>query len=120
MTPLRILVVGLALVAGLLYVLNPGPDEFRLFLTDELAAQAEQRARDAGEDVGGAVGGRLAGAIARRLGRETGALASEAFDREDYHLASVYRVDVNGRRPGGEWAFLGVAGQFFPLETPEL
>ena len=123
MTPFRILVVGLILVAGLLYVLNPGPERFRVFLTDELAAQAEARARDAGEDVGGRLGGAFAGAIARRLGKDVGGLASEAFDREDYHLASVYRVyrvDLNGRRPGGEWAFLGIANQFFPLETPEL
>ena len=120
MTPFRILILGLILVAGLLYVLNPGPEKFRLFLTDELAAQAEQRARDAGEDVGGQLSGKLAGAIARRIGREAGDLASNAFDREDYYLASVYRVDVNGRRPGGEWAFLGIANQFFPLESPEL
>ena len=58
--------------------------------------------------------------IARRLGQEAGDLTSAAFDREDYYLASVYAVDINGRRPGGEWAFLGIAGQFFPLDTPEL
>ncbi|MDT0630157.1 DUF4359 domain-containing protein [Rubrivirga sp. S365] len=120
MTPFRVLLVGLLLIAGLLYVLNPGPEAFRRFLTEELAAQAEQRARDAGEEVGGSSGGRVAGVIARRLGREAGALASEAFEREDYYVASVYRVDINGRRPGGEWAFLGIANQFFPIEAPEL
>lgn len=120
MTPFRILFVGLLLVAGLLYVLNPGPEQFRVFLTEELTMQAEQRARDAGEEVAGRFGGKVAGVIARRLGREAGDLASEAFTRDDYYVASVYRVDLNGRRPGGEWRFLGVAGQFFPLEEPEI
>lgn len=120
MTPSRILLVGLVLVAGLLFALNPGPDEFRVFLTEELAQQAEQRARDAGEDVAGRFGGAVAGVLARRLGQEAGDLTSAAFERDDYYVASVYHVDVNGRRPGGEWSFLGVAGQFFPMETPEL
>ena len=120
MTPFRILLVGLVLIAGLLFALNPGPDAFREFLTEELAVQAEREARAAGEEVAGRFGGRVAGVLARRLGRDAGDLASNAFDREDYYVASVYRVDVNGRRPGGEWAFLGIANQFFPLESPEL
>ena len=56
MTPFRILLVGLVLVAGLLYLLNPGPEAFRTFLTEELAQRAEQRARDAGEEVAGRFG----------------------------------------------------------------
>ena len=120
MTPSRILLVGLVLVAGLLFLLNPGPEAFRVFLTEELAQQAEQRARDAGEEVAGRFGGKVAGVLARRLGQEAGDLTSEAFERKDYYLASVYYVDVNGRRPGGEWSFLGIAGQFFPIDEIEL
>ena len=32
MTPGRILFLGLLIVAGVLYVLNPGPEKFREFL----------------------------------------------------------------------------------------
>ena len=119
MTPGRILLLGLLLVAGVLYVLNPGPEKFREFLTVELAEQAEARAREAGEGVAGGAGGAAAGFIAERLGRRAGDLASDAFEREDYHVASVYTADLNGRSPGGAWKFLGIAGWFFPIERPE-
>lgn len=119
MTPGRILFLGLLIVAGVLYVLNPGPEKFREFLTVELAAQAEARARAAGEEVGGSVGGAAAGFLAERLGRRAGSIASDAFEREDYYVASVYTADLNGRRPGGAWKFLGIAGWFFPIERPE-
>jgi hypothetical protein len=118
MTPFRVLVLGLLVIAGVLYVLNPGPEKFREFLQEELAAQAEERARRVGEGVGGDAGGDVAGFIAGRLGRQAGDLASDAFQREDYHLASIYTADLNGRRPGGAWKFLGIAGWFVPLEQP--
>lgn len=120
MTPFRIFLVGLILVGGLLYALNPGPEKFREFLQEELAAQAEQRAREAGEATAGELGGDVAGFLAARLGRRAGDLASDAFERDDYYVASVYTADLNGRRPGGAWKFLGIAGWFVPLEQPEL
>ena len=119
MTPLRILLLGLILVAGVLYLLNPGPETFKEFLEVEVASQAEARAREAGEQVGGEVGGAAAGFLADRLGRKAGSIASDAFEREDYKVASVYTADLNGRQPGGAWKFLGIAGWFVPLERPE-
>lgn len=120
MTPSRILLFGLLLVAGVLYLLNPGPDKFKEFLETEVAAQAEARARAAGESVGGTMGGATAGFLADRLGRRAGNIASDAFGREDYKVASVYTADLNGRSPGGAWKFLGIAGWFVPLERPEI
>ena len=120
MTPSRILLLGLVLVLGILYVLNPGPETFKEFLQVELAAQAEARAREAGESVGGELGGAAAGFLADRLGRTAGSIASDAFEREDYKVASVYTADLNGRQPGGAWRFLGIAGWFVPLERPEV
>ncbi len=120
MTPSRVLLLGLILLAGILYVLNPGPDKFKEFLREELAEQAAERAREAGEVAGGELGGNVAGFIADRLGRRAGDLASDAFGREDYYVASVYTADLNGRRPGGAWKFLGIAGWFVPLEQPEV
>lgn len=108
MTPGRILFFGLALALGALYLLNPGPDTFEEFLSTEMA----ERAR--GESGGGA-----GGFLADRIGRSAGAAASDLFDREDYKVASVYTADFNGRRPGGEWTFLGIAGWFIPLERPD-
>ena len=119
MTPFRVLFVGLLVVAGLLYVLNPGPEKFEEFLQVELAEQAAERARAAGEDVGGELGGAVTGFLADRLGRKAGSIASQAFEREDYKVASIYTADINGRRPGGAWRFLGIAGWFVPLERPE-
>lgn len=119
MTPFRVLLLGLLAVAVLLYVLNPGPDAFREYLRVELAAQAEARAREAGERVAGTLGGDVSGFLAERLGRQAGDVASEAFTRDNYYVASVYRVDLNGRRPGGEWAFLGIANWFTPIDVPE-
>ena len=120
MTPSRILLLGLLLVAGILYLLNPGPEKFKEFLETEVAAQAEARARAAGESVAGQMGGATAGFLADRLGRKAGSIASDAFGREDYKVASVYTADLNGRRPGGAWKFLGIAGWFVPLERPEV
>ncbi len=119
MTPFRVLLVGLIVVSGLLFVLNPGPDKFKEFLQDELARQADTRARAAGEEVAGEMGGAVTGFLADRLGRKAGSIASEAFEREDYKLASIYTADLNGRQPGGAWKFLGIAGWFVPLEKPE-
>ncbi|WP_420455891.1 hypothetical protein [Rubrivirga sp.] len=107
MTPGRVLFVGLLLTAGLLYVLNPGPEAFREFLTTEAAKRASGDAENGVTDF-----------LADRLGRRAGSLASDQFEREDYYVASVYTADLNGRIPGGEWTYLGIAGWFTPLEQP--
>lgn len=120
MTPFRVLLVGLLAVSALLFVLNPGPEKFKEFLQEELAKQAEERARAAGQEVAGEMGGAVTGFLADRLGRRAGSIASDAFGRQDYKLASIYTADLNGRQPGGAWKFLGIAGWFVPLEKPEV
>ncbi|WP_412061498.1 hypothetical protein [Rubrivirga sp. IMCC45206] len=104
MTPGRILFVGLLLLAGLLFVLNPGPDRFQEYLQEEAAERAGRRGST--------------GFLNERLGRVAGGLADDAFEREDLYLASIYEADLNGRMPGGEWRYLGVAGWFFVLDSP--
>jgi hypothetical protein len=120
MTSSRIFFLGLLGLAAVLFVLNPGPDKFRLFLQERLAEQAESRAREAGEQIGGSVAGSVGGFLAQRLGRRGGDIAADLFEREDYYVASVYSADLNGRQPGGEVSFLGIAGWFFPLEEVEI
>lgn len=110
MTPGRVLFVGLLLVAGVLYLLNPGPEAFREYLEAEATARARAEAGETGD--------RVSDFLGTRLGRRVSQLASDAFERENYYVASVYRADLNGRFPGGEWTFLGVAGWFTPLERP--
>lgn len=119
MTASRVFFLGLVLIAGVLYLLNPGPEKFRAFLQEHLSEQAEVRAREAGEQIGGDIGGGVGSIVAQRLGRSGGDLAADLFEREDYYLASVYAVDLNGRQPGGEVSFLGIAGWFFSLDEPK-
>ncbi|OZC04178.1 hypothetical protein [Rubricoccus marinus] len=113
------------LIGTLLLVLwwfNPNEDQFAVFLTDELRAVAGNAGEQAGEAAGGAVGfltGRLGRAVGDAAGRAAGREASGLFERENYGIASTYELDLNGRREGGEWVFLGIAGQFVPIKQPE-
>lgn len=116
----RVLLFGLLVIGVVLYALNPGPTRFNEFMQDEMARRAEEAARQAGGTVAGRMGEGVAGFLADRLGRAAGDAVSTAFERDDYYVASVYRVDLNGRRPGGEVEFLGIANQFFPLKMPEV
>ncbi len=104
MSPGRILFVGLLLLVGLLYVLNPDVDRFQEYIQEETAKRA------------GGLG--TTSFLNERLGRAAGEIASDAFDRENLYLASIYEADLNGRMPGGEWRFLGIAGWFFVLDSP--
>lgn len=106
MTPGRVLFVGLLVVAGALFLLNPGEDKFQEFVADEIATQIS------GE------GGGIGGIVARRLGRAASGLARDFVRREDYYLWSIYTADLNGRAPDGEWRFLGIAGTFITLDRP--
>ena len=116
----RILFVGLILVVTALYFLNPGPAKFEEFLQKEGGQYAADAAGDIGEQVAGGTGRDVASWLAERVGREVAGQASRAFERENYHVASLYTTDLNGRRPGGEWTFLGIANVFFPIEKPNL
>ena len=102
---------------GALWFFNPGPDQFSAFLSEEIA----ERLGEAGEDAGamGFLNDRLGRAVTDAAGDAIGRGVAGRFERSNYLLASTYSLDLNGRREGGEWTFLGIAGQFFPLEAPE-
>ena len=120
MTSGRILFFGSILVVTALYFLNPGPDQFKEFLRKEGGELAAQRAGEAGQAIAGEAGRDVASWLADRVGREVAGEASQAFERDNYHVASLYHVDFNGRAPGGEWEFLGIANVFIPVTTPDL
>jgi hypothetical protein len=102
-----LLLVALVVV---LAVTNPGPEAFGAFAEEVAAEQIEAVA--AGVPAGGLLGelgGLAAGQLVRRYA-----------DRDNYLVASVYTLDLDGRaREEGDWRFLGVAGRFFELQRPE-
>ena len=115
MTPLRILFAGLLIVGTMLYVLNPGPEAFEAFLRLDRAERTEaaQRAADS------TLTGTSRTLLADRVGREIAGPAAVPFDRTDYHVASLYRIDDNADRAGGEWTYLGLANWFVAIEQPD-
>ncbi len=115
MTPLRILFAGLLAVGTLLYVLNPGPDAFEHFYRLDQAERAEAAAR-AGDSLLAATTSRVF--LADRTGRAVSDAADIGYERTDYHVGSLYRVDANADQAGGKWTYLGVANWFVPVEQP--
>ncbi|HEX8298255.1 MAG TPA: hypothetical protein VF594_03770 [Rubricoccaceae bacterium] len=115
MTPFRILFAGLVVVGTMLYVLNPGPDKFEAFLRLDRAERAEASQRAADDTITGT----SRTLLADRVGRELGGPGSVPFDRTDYHVASLYRIDDNAEQAGGQWTYLGLANWFVAIEQPE-
>ena len=116
MTPFRILLLGLALAAVVLAALNPGPEAFSAFLQERIATEVAERADEA---TGGALSDGVTDFLADRLGQAAAEIVDQEFEHDNYYVWSVYRVDINAWRPGGEVEFLGIAGKFFPLRMPE-
>jgi hypothetical protein len=101
-------------VLGTLALFNPGQDDF--------VAHVQERARDVvSENARAAAGGLLSGVAGALAGEVAGAIAGGSVERNNYFLFSSYALDLNGRQnEGGEWRFLGIGGQFFELERPEM
>ena len=113
--------IGPLLLLALLLALawfNPSTEQFNTFLSEEVAARVGETAGEAGRATG-FLTERLGRAAGDAIGRSAGREIAGRFERSNYLLASTYSLDLNGRREGGEWVFLGIAGQFVPLETPE-
>jgi hypothetical protein len=110
---MRIGLVLVLILLGTLALFNPSPEDFRAFAQQRVQDTISDHARAAGGglfgDIGAAVGGTLAGALANRTAQ-----------RDNYFVASVYTIDLDGaNRDAEEWKFLGIAGQFIPLKKPE-
>ena len=99
----------LAALVVVLAVTNPGPDAFAEFAEDNVAAEIGAVTDDL---PAGSLLGDLSGLAAGRLVRRYA-------DRDNYFVASVYTLDLDGRaREEEEWTFLGIAGLFFELQRP--
>ncbi|MEM6327807.1 MAG: DUF4359 domain-containing protein [Bacteroidota bacterium] len=114
------ILIGTLLV--ILWWTNPEDEQFTSFLVDEVVTIVGDLGEDAGRATGGALGfltERLGRAAGEAAGTVAGRAASQEFERSNYGIASTYTLDLNGRASGGEWTFLGVAGQFVPIKEPE-
>ena len=102
----------LVIVLGILAVFNPTREDFRAYAQERMADTISDRARAAGGGLFGDIGGAIAGGLA-------GSLASNAAQRDNYYVFSLYTIDLDGpSRDAEEWRFLGIAKQFIPLKKP--
>ncbi len=103
------LLLLLALIV-VLAVTNPGPDEFAEFAEDNVADEIADVARNTpAGGLLGELGGMAAGRLVRRFA-----------DRDNYLVASVYTLDLDGRaREEEDWKFLGIATLFFEIKRPD-
>lgn len=99
----RNLIVLLAFPASALYFTNPDESDFKEFLT--LYVQDELADNVPGET-------ELGRKFRKGLGQLASAAAGPLAKREDLRFASIYTMEIAGERH----AFVGVAGQFFPLK----
>ena len=103
------LLLFIALVI-VLFVTNPTPESFAVYAEENVAEELRTAAEDLpASDFLSDLGGIAAGALVRRHA-----------DRDNYLVASVYTLDLDGRASEAEdWTFLGIAGLFFELHHPE-
>lgn len=102
-----IVVLVLALIALALF--NPDMEDFQLFVethTEELIQ--DQVGEGPLSDVLSALGSGFAGEH-----------VDEITTRRNYFIFSTYTIDLDETDRGGDWRFLGMAGQFLELERPE-
>ncbi|CAN5890375.1 hypothetical protein BH23ACT11_BH23ACT11_09010 [soil metagenome] len=98
----------LAALVAVLALTNPSQEDFADFLRTNASSQVEERYPGMG------------GLVDRLLRGSAGQMAAEAFERESYFVCSVYKLDLSsGRLVNAEFVFLGIAGRFVPLRTPD-
>ena len=97
-------------VAGFLFISNPTQDDFEVYIQERVADHLEDEAGD-----------RALGRLLTDLGSDiVGSLAARVAERNEYFLFSTYTVDVGADGdPDEAWKFLGIAGFFVELSSPE-
>lgn len=104
----------MALIAGL-WVSNPTEPQFKAFAEAQIEAriQDEMSKRSFG---GSELGAYLKGMASEFLSK----FAERNVVRKNYYVFSIFILDVPEDVDKKDWRFLGIAGQFIPLERPEI
>lgn len=107
---MRTALVALVIVVIALVWFNPDMEDFKGFV----ALQSERiLLNEAGESELGRVLSGVAGSLA-------GSYVDRITERNNYFVFSTYTIDFDGAEAEGEeWAFVGIAGQFFEMDQPE-
>lgn len=96
-----------AVVAFVLFLLNPGMDEFTTFYKRHTAERIENE-----------TGGGLLGRVLGGAGSELAAAGAEKITtRRSYLVLSLYDVDPDSDG-AAEYRYLGIAGYFVTLHEP--
>ena len=98
------LTVLLVLAGGALYLTNPDSEDFSLYLSDYVQ-------QELADDVPGET--ELGKKLRQGLGQIAGAAAEQLTQRQEWHIASVYTIEI----AGDSKVFLGIAGQFLPVKS---
>lgn len=105
MRKLRNLVILLAVVGVAMYFTNPEQPAFDAWMK----AKAKQKLDENAED------GLFGGALNEFFGNVLGGLGTAATTRENFHVASLYTVDLGSK----EYHYLGVFTTFIPLQLSD-
>lgn len=100
--------IGLLVLGFILYIVNPGMDDFSAFFKERSADRIEQ-------ETGGGLLGRVIGGAGSEL---VAAGVEEVTTRRSYVVCSTYDVDPDGDDVS-EYRYFGVAGMFVTLREPE-
>lgn len=100
--------VAFLVVALILFLMNPGMDDFTGFFKQRSAERIEQK-------TGGGVLGRVLGGAGSEL---VAAGVEKVTTRRSYVVLSTYDVDTDSDGVS-EYRYLGAAGQFITLREPE-
>jgi len=100
--------VAFLVIALVLFLMNPGMDDFTGFFKERSAERIEQK-------TGGGVLGRVLGGAGSEL---VAAGVEKVTTRRSYVVLSTYDVDTDSDGVS-EYRYLGAVGQFITLREPE-
>lgn len=103
-----------ALLIGYLVFTNPTEADFRQFAEQKIEARVREEIQKRQPNGGG-----LMDRIQDLAGDFLSRLASQSVERTNYGIFSTYLLDLPETVSQKDWKFIGIAGQFFPLERPE-
>ena len=105
--------IFIAILVALFYY-NPTEAQFRQFIKDRVETEIDKEATKQG-----AGDNPLLDLVRGFASSQLAKLAERNVTRDNYFVASTYTLDLPPEVANKDWKFLGIAGQFIPLERPE-